>query len=306
MTTLNVNSPVDTHDHVRTSSVTPAEDARTVLINNISWGAVIAGVVVALALTLILNMLGVGIGVSTLDVYENDNPTAGTFSTLAAIWWTLSGIIASYAGGYIASRLSGRPKTSTGEWHGLTSWALTTLLLFYLLTTSLAGLAGGIYNSVSGAVGGLGRGASSAISGQVQSSDLNSSIERQLREATGISDANVLRDLATSLLRSSVTGDQAQMADTRERAASALATSQNISIEAARTRIAQYEQQYRETVEKTKQQALQVTDATAKAISRGALLGSLALAFGALAGWFGGRAGTVNPTVTTASYKSTL
>ena len=44
------------------SPVTPAEDARTILINKISWGAVLAGVVVALVAQLILNMIGIGIG----------------------------------------------------------------------------------------------------------------------------------------------------------------------------------------------------------------------------------------------------
>jgi hypothetical protein len=44
------------------SPVTPAEDARTILINQISWGAVFAGVVIALTAQLLLNLLGVGIG----------------------------------------------------------------------------------------------------------------------------------------------------------------------------------------------------------------------------------------------------
>ena len=49
------------------SPVTPAEDARTILINQISWGAVLAGVVVALTAQLLLNLLGVGIGLSTIE-----------------------------------------------------------------------------------------------------------------------------------------------------------------------------------------------------------------------------------------------
>ena len=42
--------------------VTPAEDVRTVVLNRISWGAVLAGVVLALVTHLILNMIGLGIG----------------------------------------------------------------------------------------------------------------------------------------------------------------------------------------------------------------------------------------------------
>jgi hypothetical protein len=48
-----------------------------------------------------------------------------------------------------------------------------------------------------------------------------------------------------------------------------------------------------------KQKAAAAADAAAKAASRAALFSVLALALGALAGWFGGRAGAVDPTLTT-------
>jgi hypothetical protein len=62
--------------------------------------------------------------------------------------------------------------------------------------------------------------------------------------------------------------------------------------------VQQYEQQYRETVAQAKQKATQVADTAATAVSRGALFGSLALLLGAVAGWFGGRMGAVEPTIT--------
>ena len=99
------------------SPATPAEDQRTILLNEIAWGAVLAGVVVALVTQLLLNMLGLGIGIATLDPGTGDNPSATSLSIGAGIWWTLSGILASLAGGYAAGRLSGRPKESTAAWH---------------------------------------------------------------------------------------------------------------------------------------------------------------------------------------------
>src|SRR5215207_7376131 len=117
-------------DAPHASPATPAEDARTVLLNEISWGAVFAGVVVSLVTQLLLNMFGLGIGIATLDPGSGDNPAASTFSIGAGIWWTISGIIAAFAGGYVAGRLSGRPKESTTGWHGVTAWAFTTLLIF--------------------------------------------------------------------------------------------------------------------------------------------------------------------------------
>lgn len=281
--------------------VTPAEDARTILINRVSWGAILAGIVTALVAQVILNMIGIGIGASTLDPTTTDNPAASTFSIGAGLWWAISGIVAAFAGGYVASRLSGQPKESTGGWHGLTSWAATTLLVFYLLSTAVGSLVGGAFSTVSGALGGLGRTAGTAVQAAAPSlanaTDPFSSIERAVRGSTG-NDPAQLRDDAVASVRDLLTGDAAKANDARERAAQALARSQNIPADEARTRIAAYEKQYRETVETAKRQAAQAADTAAKAVSRGALLGSLALLLGALAAWFGGRMGAVDPTVT--------
>ncbi len=119
------------------SPVTPAEDARTILINQISWGAVFAGVVIALTLQLLLNLLGIGIGLATIDPSAANNPDPKTFSIGAGVWWAISGIVAALIGGYAAGRLSGRPKELTTGWHGLIAWAGTTLVVFYLLSTAL-------------------------------------------------------------------------------------------------------------------------------------------------------------------------
>ena len=67
------------------SPVTPAEDARTIMINQVSWGAVLAGVVMALVTQLVLNMLGIGIGAATLDPATGDNPSATSLSIGAGV-----------------------------------------------------------------------------------------------------------------------------------------------------------------------------------------------------------------------------
>lgn len=289
-------------DAPHVSPVTPAEDARTILINRISWGAVLAGVVTALVTQLLLNMLGLGIGVATLNPTGADNPAASTFSIAAGIWYALSGVIAAFIGGYLAGRLSGRPKESTAGWHGVTAWALTTLLIFYLLTTTVGSLIGGVFSTLSAAVGGLGRTAATAASvagpalGNV--TDPFGAIERQVRDASGGNNPAALRDAAVSAVRAAPTGNQAQAQDARERAAQALARAQNIPLEEARNRVGQLEQQYRQTVDQVKQQAAEAADTAAKVVSRGALFGFIALALGALAGWFGGRMGAVDPTIT--------
>jgi Flp pilus assembly protein TadG len=113
-----------------------------------------------------------------------------------------------------------------------------------------------------------------------------------------LSDPEALRAAAVAAVRAAVTGSEGQAQDARERAAQALMRAQNISIEQARDQIGQYEQQYRAAVARAKEQAVQTTDATARVISRGALLGFMGLVLGAVASWFGGVAGTVLPIVT--------
>src|SRR4051812_48931865 len=105
-------------DAAHLSPVTPDEDVRTILINRVSWGAVAAGLVVALAVQIVLNLIGVGVGAATLDPAGYDNPSPTSFSIAAGIWWAVSGIIAALAGGYAAGRLAGQPKESSGAWHG--------------------------------------------------------------------------------------------------------------------------------------------------------------------------------------------
>lgn len=116
-----------------------SDDAHTLLLNQVSWGAIFAGVVVALVVQVLLTMLGVGIGVATLDPGSGDNPAASTFSVVTGLWYVVSGILAAFAGGYIAARMSGKASATTGALHGLTTWAFTTLIVLYLTPAVVLG-----------------------------------------------------------------------------------------------------------------------------------------------------------------------
>lgn len=283
--------------------VSPAEDARTVLINEISWGAVLAGTVVALVVQLVLNLFGIGIGAAVLDPGGAGRaPSASSFSIGAGIWWVLSGLIGAFVGGYAAGRLAGRPNVSTAGWHGLTAWALTTLVIFYLITSAVGGVVGGAFRTLTNAVGNVAQAtgglAQAAAPVLAQRADPFASIEQSLRDASGGQDPAALRDTAIAAMKGLVTGDQAQAQAARERATQALARAQNIPAEEARARVQQYEQQFRQAADEAKRQATAAADAAASAVTRGALFGALALVLGALAGWFGGRSGVVDPMTT--------
>jgi hypothetical protein len=271
-------------------------------VNKISWGAVFAGVALALAVQFLLNLLGVGIGAAVLDPATTDNPDPGTFSIAGGLWFVVSGIVAAFAGGYLASRVSGRPSKTTGSYHGLTSWAVTTLVVLYLLTTSVGILVGGAFSGLSSIIGGVGTAATvttAAAPAVVTAADPVADIERQIRSATGGNDPAALRDAAVAAMRAVVTGDEATAEEARNRAADAIARAQNIPADEARAQVQRYEESYRASVERAKQQATEAADTAATVISSGALLGFLSLVLGAVAAWFGGAYGTTRTVVTT-------
>lgn len=120
--------------------VTTAEAIRTTLLNRVSWSAVFAGIVMAFAAQLILNLIGLSIGAATM---LGASPTAVGFSLSAAIWAGITGIIAAFVGGYTAGRLAGEPEMTTAGWHGLISWGASILVVALLMTTAAGGLFAG-------------------------------------------------------------------------------------------------------------------------------------------------------------------
>lgn len=274
----------------------------TAAMNKVSWGAIFAGVAIALAAQFLLNLLGVGIGAAVLDPATSDNPAASTFSIGGGIWFVVAGIVASFLGGYVASRLSGRPSNSTGGYHGLTTWAVTTLVVLYLLTTSVGALIGGAFNGLTSIVSGVGQTAATAVTAAApalaDSANPMAGIEEQIRSTTG-NDPQALQSAAVASVQALVTGDEATAEDARNRAAEAVARAQSIPVEQARTQVEQYEKTYRENVEAAKQQAIEAAQAATAAVSAGAILGFIALALGAIAAWFGGSYGTKRNVIVT-------
>ncbi len=289
---------VVTADPVASGVLVSAPEARPFDLYRAAWGGIFAGVFVALVIQFMLNLLGVGVGVATLDPGTTDNPSAGALSMAAAIWFVVAGLIAAFAGGYVASRLSGKPMKSTGGLHGIATWAVTTLIVLFLLGSAVGGVVGGAFHGLATIAGGAGK-AASEMAPDLRQSDAFSAIEDQVTQTTG-NDPQTLRDASISALRATVTGDPAQAAEARERAAQALARAQNISIDDARAQVARYEQDYRAKAEQLKQETVKAADTAASAVSATAIIGVIALALGALAGYLGGLAGTVAPvTITT-------
>jgi hypothetical protein len=131
-----------------------------------------------------------------------------------------------------------------------------------------------------------------------RAADPFASIEQAVRSGTGGNDPAALRDTAVTAMRAAFTGDQAQAQEARDRAAQAIAQAQGVPIEQARTQVQQYEQQYRQAVDTARRRATEAAEVAATTVSSGALFGAIALILGAIAAWFAGRMGAVEPTLT--------
>src|SRR4029077_9601182 len=115
------------------------------------------------------------------------------------------------------------PNEASGSWHGLTTWALATLVVFYLLSSTLGGILGGAYRGMTSVLGG----AASAVSSTAQTAaqvagpnishttDPLSSIDQALRSAIPGNDPIALRHAAIAAVRAAVTGDPQQAAQAR-------------------------------------------------------------------------------------------
>ena len=83
-----------------TVSAVPQESSNSA----ISWGAVLAGAFAAAALTLILMLLGSGLGLSVVSPWSSDAGLT-TFAVSTAIWLIIVQWLSAGLGGYLAGRL---------------------------------------------------------------------------------------------------------------------------------------------------------------------------------------------------------
>jgi hypothetical protein len=105
----------------------------------ISWGAILAGVVFVLAISWLLYLLGVALGLTVVGPAEM--PEAGEeLGWSAAIWILVTSLIAFFLGGLFAARIAGIIDKTEGMLHGLAVWGLSTLLALLLGTAGVSTL----------------------------------------------------------------------------------------------------------------------------------------------------------------------
>jgi hypothetical protein len=129
----------------------------------LSWGAIVAGFVVATALQMVLSTAGAAIGLVAFDPQQGDS--ASGLGMGAVIWFAVTALITMFIGGMTTGRLAGILNRGDGMIHGVIMWSLSLLLALYMGSVGLGRVLGGVTSllssTASAAIGGAANAAGS-------------------------------------------------------------------------------------------------------------------------------------------------
>lgn len=165
----------------------------------ISWGSVMAGVILSLIAYLVLTVLGTAIGASMLAPFMQPD-SSRSFAFGSAAYMIVLTVIAVFVGSYFA----GRCAPVLGWLHGLLAWAVMTIVMAYG-ATSLVGSA----VSAAGSVAATGATAAATAAPSAASGTMLNSLKAQVQGAVASAAAQASSPQAEA--------DARQMADTAAR-----------------------------------------------------------------------------------------
>ena len=261
----------------------------TVIVENepapssaVSWSAILAGAAVSAGLSLILLAIGSGIGFSVANPWSNGAAATTTkAATVAGIYITVTAVMASAVGGYLAGRLrhlwlGTHPHEAffRDTAHGLVSWAVATVagaVLLGTVTTSLTGAA------VQGASAGAGMAAARNGTTAVFTDRLFAYDSVAVSKDPGMArDYNGDRAFAGRLMGRIGTPGRELTANERQNLAVIVAARTGLALPDAEKRVADVEADARAAAEQARRVGMMLSFWLAASLLAGALAASLA------------------------------
>jgi hypothetical protein len=260
---------------------TPVESSKSAM----TWGPIFGGAAAAIGVTLILLLLGSGVGLTMVSPWSGQSSSLSTVGVTAAIWLVVVQWLSCALGGYITGRLRTKwAAVHTDEVffrdtaHGFISWALATIFVAGFLASSLTSLAGAGAQAVGSAATAAGTAASSTAS----TSDLPTAYftdallrPEQARAGATSDDASATAEVSRILLNGAAAGQIAD--DDKAYLATIVSARTGLSEADARTRV----DTVLKRIDDAKVAAQKAADEARKAASTTALLGALSLLIGA-------------------------
>jgi hypothetical protein len=280
------------------------------ILKRVSWGALFAGLVVSLVIMLMLTLLGLGIGLAVINPATEENPFGG-MGIGSALWLGLSALIALFLGGWTTAKLAGSVRGLNGVLHSIVMWGLVTITTFFLLSTVIGSLVGGVMSIVGKSASALASCVAAAApeAGEAIQKELQQrgiTVDKMLSEAKemvgqskgagagGGAAETGDEDLKQALQKMFAGGQTSVNSEDKNALVTALMKRTNMSRPEAEQRVDSWMQQYQQAaqgVQQTKQQALQTTEQAMDALSKAGIwmfiLLLLEAAAAALGGWLG-------------------
>ncbi len=167
-------------------------------LRHVSWGAILLGLIVAVAVQILLGLLGLGLGLTIVDP-SDPMGGIGAWGIATSVYVVVVQVLSLLVGGYIAARLAPARTDQSAMFHGLSIWALATIIMVWVGSTTV-GLA---MSGLSGAVSAVGSATVQVVQTilpedislpDVDFQDLPEPVRATLRE-NGITAANFRREL---------------------------------------------------------------------------------------------------------------
>lgn len=282
-------------------AVVPAESSGSA----VSWAAVIAGAVIAAALSLMLLAGGAGLGFVSMSPWSGEGASAVTLGIAAIVWMIFTQIVAYGIGGYIAGRLRTKwVNVHTDEVyfrdtaHGFLVWALSAVVSAVLVGSAVTSAASGAANVAATALGGAGAAAAATAAGSSPDAGDGAAtdyfVDTLFRteqpspvEDPGAARAEVGRIITTSLARGEMTQED------RSYVARVVAAQTGLDQPTAEARLDEVVNRARTALEEAEQTAREAADTARQAAAAFALWAFVSLLIGAFtASWMatiGGR-----------------
>lgn len=172
------------------------------MMEGISWGSILAGVITVLSASLLFSTLGTSLGFSITDPLSSE-PVKGVATTVA-IWSAISLMISLAFGAFVSGKLAAR----NGFIHGFLVWA-TALLFAVILGGMLIGstikATGNLLGSITSITGNIISGTSSSIgNGLSEMMETGERIFENFNTDIQLSPQNIKKNVIQSLDKSNI------------------------------------------------------------------------------------------------------
>lgn len=272
----------------------------------VSWAAVIAGAVIAAALTIALITGGSGLGFLAVSPWQNSGVSGNSIAIGTIAWLLVTQVIAYGIAGYVTGRLRTKWADVRGDEiyfrdtaHGFMVWALSTIVGFVLLSSVAASIISGTTQAGATLAGasveavGSATGSAALNNDDVFSLDYYTDTLLRPKNPGEIDNKQDNRkEISTILTRSVLQGELST--EDENYLVSVIAQRADISETEARARLQQISDRAKQAIAKLETQAREAADDARKAAAIFALWAFASLLLGAFVASFsatiGGRA----------------